>query len=171
MVIFVLCLADGTHGSTIRPLCAALSGATRQRQPFEPAGLNVILYVAGPGCKWRGLPARFGNWHTIYTRMIRWSKNGVLDRVFEHLQREKIVRIRLDAVSMDSTIVKVHPDETRAQERSATDQPTARRLDHQGSYGCCGCSNRHHLLALAGLGPRRPGRAQAAEPPRPAARR
>ena len=23
------------------------------------------------GCKWRGLPKRFGNWHTIYTRMNR----------------------------------------------------------------------------------------------------
>ena len=49
--------------------------------------LNAILYVAEQGCKWRGLPKRFGNWHTIYTRMNRWSKNGVLDRVFEHLQR------------------------------------------------------------------------------------
>ena len=49
--------------------------------------LNAILYVAEQGCKWRGLPRRFGNWHTIYTRMNRWSKNGVLDRVFEHLQR------------------------------------------------------------------------------------
>ena len=53
--------------------------------------LNAILYVAEHGCKWRGLPARFGNWHTLYTiRMNRWSKNGVLDRVFEHLQREQI---------------------------------------------------------------------------------
>ena len=57
--------------------------------------LNAILYVAEQGCKWRGLPARFGNWHTIYTRMNRWSKNGVLDGVFEQLQREQIVRIRL----------------------------------------------------------------------------
>ena len=76
--------------------------------------LNAILYVAEQGCKWRGLPARFGNWHTIYTRMNRWSKNGVLDGVFEQLQREQIVRIRLEAVSMDSTSVKVHPDGTGA---------------------------------------------------------
>jgi len=31
--------------------------------------LNALLYVAEHGCKWRGLPKRFGNWHTIYTRM------------------------------------------------------------------------------------------------------
>jgi transposase len=72
--------------------------------------LNALLYVAEQGCKWRGLPKRFGPWHTIYTRMNRWAKNGVLDHVFERLQREQIVRIKIEAVKMDSTIVKVHPD-------------------------------------------------------------
>ena len=76
--------------------------------------LNAILYVAEHGCKWRGLPPRFGRWHTIYTRMNRWSKTGVLDRVFAHLQTEQLVRIKLEAVSLDSTIVKVHPDATGA---------------------------------------------------------
>jgi transposase len=76
--------------------------------------LNAILYVAEHGCKWRGLPKRFGNWHTIYTRMNRWSKNGVLDAVFEALQREQFVRIRIEAVKLDSTTVKVHPDGTGA---------------------------------------------------------
>jgi transposase len=72
--------------------------------------LNAILYVAEQGCKWRGLPKRFGRWHTIYTRMNRWAKNGVLDAVFEQMQREQIVRVRIEAVSLDSTVVKVHPD-------------------------------------------------------------
>ena len=78
------------------------------------AVLNAILYVAEHGCKWRGLPKRFGNWHTIYTRMNRWSKSGVLDRVFEQLQQQQVVRIKIEAVSLDSTIVKVHPDGTGA---------------------------------------------------------
>jgi len=72
--------------------------------------LNALLYVAEHGCKWRGLPKRFGSWHTIYTRMNRWSKNGVLDQVFEQLQREQIVHIRIESVKLDSTTVKVHPD-------------------------------------------------------------
>jgi transposase len=76
--------------------------------------LNALLFVAEQGCKWRGLPKRFGPWHTIYTRMNRWSKSGVLDQVFEKLQREQIVRIKIEAVKMDSTIVKVHPDGTGA---------------------------------------------------------
>jgi len=76
--------------------------------------LNALLYVAEQGCKWRGLPKRFGPWHTLYTRMNRWSKNSVLDHVFERLQREQIVRIKIEAVKTDSTIVKVHPDGTGA---------------------------------------------------------
>src|SRR6202049_949465 len=72
--------------------------------------LNAILYVAEQGCKWRGLPKRFGRWHTIYTRMNRWAKSGVLDAVFKQMQREQIVRVRIEAVSLDSTVVKVHPD-------------------------------------------------------------
>jgi transposase len=76
--------------------------------------LNALLFVAEQGCKWRGLPKRFGPWHTIYTRMNRWSKNGVLDHIFEQLQREQIVLIKIEAVKMDSTIVKVHPDGTGA---------------------------------------------------------
>ena len=76
--------------------------------------LNALLYVAEHGCKWRGLPQRFGPWHTIYTRMNRWAKKGVLDQVFETLQWEQIVRIRLEAISLDSTSVKVHPDGTGA---------------------------------------------------------
>jgi transposase len=76
--------------------------------------LNAILYVAEHGCKWRGLPKYLGNWHTIYTRMNRWSKAGVLDRVFARLQQEQILAIKFEAVSLDSTTVKVHPDGTGA---------------------------------------------------------
>ena len=76
--------------------------------------LNAILYVAEHGCKWRGLPKYLGNWHTIYTRMNRWSKAGVLDRVFARLLQEQIIAIKFEAVSLDSTTVKVHPDGTGA---------------------------------------------------------
>ena len=81
--------------------------------------LNAILYVAEQGCKWRGLPTRFGNWHTIYTRMNRWAKSGVLDRVFAQLQQAQIICVKIEAVALDSTIVKVHPDGTGALKKTA----------------------------------------------------
>src|SRR4051795_113332 len=115
--------------------------------------LNALLSVAEHGCKWRGLPPHFGNWHTIDTRMNRWSKSGVLDRVFEKLQREQMVRIRIEALSLDSTSVKVHPDGTGAlKKRTAGHRQVARRMEHQDSSGCRECSNSHNLCPLAGPG-------------------
>ena len=90
--------------------------------------VNAMLYVAEQGCKWRGLPKRFGNWHTIYTRMRRWAKAGVLDKMFEALQRQQVVRIKIEAVSLDSTSIKVHPDGTGAlkkTDRSPSANPEA----------------------------------------------
>jgi transposase len=81
--------------------------------------LNAILYVAVNGCTWRGLPAKYGRWHTVYTRMSRWAHTGVLDRVFEELQMLSILKMRIEAASLDSTNVKVHPDGTGALKKGA----------------------------------------------------
>jgi len=81
--------------------------------------LNGILYVAEHGCKWRGLPERFGNWHTVYTRMNRWAKAGVLDRVFRALQEQQMIRVKIESLKLDSTVVKVHPDGTGALKKRA----------------------------------------------------
>ena len=67
--------------------------------------VNAILYVAEHACKWRGLPAGFGSWHTIYTRMNRWAKAGVLDRLFEEMQHQPLIRIKTEALSVNSTSV------------------------------------------------------------------
>jgi transposase len=76
--------------------------------------INAILYVAENGCKWRALLKRFGTWHAVYTRVNRWAKADVLDKPFEKTQEEQNVRIKIEAASLDSTIVKVHPDGTDA---------------------------------------------------------
>jgi transposase len=88
--------------------------------------LNALLYVAEHGCKWRGLPKHLGNWHTIYTRMNRWSKAGVLDRVFARLQAEQILAIRIEGVCLDSTTIKVHPDGTGALKKAVRKPSVAR---------------------------------------------
>jgi transposase len=92
--------------------------------------LNAILYVAENGCKWRALPKRFGNWHTIYTRLNRWSKNGTLERVFEQLQLAQVIRLKIEAMSLDSTSVKVHPDGTGALKK--TDRKRSGNLEEDG---------------------------------------
>ena len=79
--------------------------------------VNAILYVAANGCKWRALPSHYGPWHSVYTRMNRWAKAGVLDAVFTHLQKQRLMQVRIEAVSLDSTIMKVHPDGMGAQKK------------------------------------------------------
>ena len=96
--------------------------------------LNAILYVAEHGCKWRGLPKRFGNWHTIYTRANRWAKNGVLDRVFAAMQDNDLINIQVEHVSIDSTAVKVHPDGTGALKKTVHNLSASREGDGQPKF-------------------------------------
>jgi transposase len=81
--------------------------------------VNAILYVTSNGCKWRDLPREYGNWHTIYMRMLRWSENGVLQRLFEALQILGIVEIKVEIIHLDSTSIRVHQDATGAPKKRA----------------------------------------------------
>ena len=91
---------------------------------------NRIWSVAEQGCKWRGLPSKFGNWHTIYTRMNRWAKAGVLNGRFEAWPAKQIIPVRIEGYSLDSRSVKVHPDGTGALKKTA-----GRRLESQEEGG------------------------------------
>ena len=49
-----------------------------QRGNVKISNRGLINAVRSGGCKWRALPKEYGNWHTVYVRLNRWSKNGVL---------------------------------------------------------------------------------------------
>ena len=91
--------------------------------------LNGMLYMLENGCKWRALPARFGPWNTVYRRWERWSKKGVISRVFQELARIGVVGGQGDTVSLDSTLVKVHPDGTGAQKKTVRKASASRAGD------------------------------------------
>jgi transposase len=80
--------------------------------------VNALLYIIENGCKWRAIPEKYGNWHTIYVRFNRWSKNGVIENLFLALQEKNIIEIRTEIVCIDSTTVKVHPDAAGARKVS-----------------------------------------------------
>ena len=44
---------------------------------------ECAIIMVENGCKWRALPKEFGNWHTIYMRFSRWTKNGTIQRIFD----------------------------------------------------------------------------------------
>lgn len=92
----------------------------------NPTLLNALLYVLENGGKWRRLPKEYGPWHTIYMRLYRWSKAGVIERVFTRLQEEQILTLKLEVISLDSTSIKVHPDGTGARKKTGR-KPLASR--------------------------------------------
>lgn len=96
--------------------------------------LNAILYIAENGAKWRRLPEKYGNWHTIYSRMRGWAKAGVLARVFEALQQEQIIRLKIESGSLDSTSIRVHPDGTGALKKTANSPSADRAEDLQPRF-------------------------------------
>jgi hypothetical protein len=50
--------------------CGENSGPTATRHAKNTSSFLAVVhirYVAEQACKWRGLPRRFGHWHTVYT--------------------------------------------------------------------------------------------------------
>ena len=70
--------------------------------------INALLHIVYQGHSWRALPKSYGPWHTIYMRFNRWSKNGVLERVYKALQEEGFVPQTTEFAGLDSTSVSVH---------------------------------------------------------------
>lgn len=112
--------------------------------PRRPAISNydfmcALLYIIENGCKWRALLKEFGNWHTIYTRFNRWSKNGTIDRIFEELQRKNIIEIRTEIVCIDSTSIKVHPAAAGARSQTENRVSDVQKVAHNKASS----GNRH----------------------------
>ena len=99
--------------------------------------INAILYVAEKGCKWKALPKEYGNQHTIYVRLNRWSKNKVLERLFIGLQKERIINVNMEALSIDSITVKVHPNGIGVLKKRKTKNLRVNRRTY--SEDTCGC--------------------------------
>ena len=80
--------------------------------------INAIPFVAEHGCKRRALPPRFDKWCTVYTRMHRWADAGVLDQLYDALQKHHMIHVSVDCLGLDSTSIKVHPDSTVAPKKT-----------------------------------------------------
>ena len=70
----------------------------------------AILYIIENGCKWRALPKKYGNWHTIYMRFSRWLKNGTIAKILESMKKQKLLNEEDYIFFIDNTSIKVRPD-------------------------------------------------------------
>ena len=71
---------------------------------------NAILWIAWSGSTWRNSPEQYGAYQTVYSRFCKWRDDGTLLKIFETLS----VDSDFENVSIDSTSVKAHPQNTGA---------------------------------------------------------
>ena len=84
--------------------------------------LEAVLWIARTGSPWRDLPPALGNWHATYTRFSRWGKKGVWQRVIEAISED----VDLEALFIDSTVVRAHQHAAGAQKKRGRKRSGAR---------------------------------------------
>jgi putative transposase len=75
--------------------------------------VEAVLWIARTGSPWRDLAPALGNWHTTYTRFSRWGKTGVWERVIQAVSTD----VDLEALFIDSTVVRAHQHAAGAQKK------------------------------------------------------
>ena len=87
--------------------------------------LEAVLWIARTGAPWRDLPPQLGNWHNTYTRFSRWAKSGVWQRVIKAVSDDP----DLEALFIDSSIVRAHQHAAGAQKNTGRKRSGARAED------------------------------------------
>ncbi len=49
--------------------------------------ISAILLVIRFGLAWRQIPEFYGKWYSIYSRFRRWSKAGIIEKIFREFAR------------------------------------------------------------------------------------
>ena len=80
--------------------------------------VNGILWKLRTGAPWRDLPERYGPWQTCYDRLVRWRRDGIWDRLLEHVQTKSDAVGDVEwVVSVDSSVVRAHQHAAGARTR------------------------------------------------------
>jgi putative transposase len=87
--------------------------------------VEAVLWIARTGSPWRDLDPALGNWHATYTRFSRWGKKGVWERVIEAVSGDR----DLEALFIDSTVVRAHQHAAGAQKKKALKRSGIRAAD------------------------------------------
>jgi len=90
------------------------------RKPIidDRTALSAIFYILTTSGQWRKLPKSYGNWHTIYTRWMRWSESGVFHKILSRMIQEQFISLQIAYVY--STTVRAHHASTGALKKKMT---------------------------------------------------
>ena len=108
--------------------------------------INAVLYVLENGCKRRALPERFGKWKTVYAQFRRWSRSGVLERLFAALREQEAAGGDANCFGLDSASAEVHPDGTGARKTNGPQSIGKSRGGWYAKIHMVSASGRHAMI-------------------------
>jgi transposase len=89
--------------------------------------LDGVFHRVRTGQPWRDLPARYGNWKTVYNRHRRWSGDGTWEKILDALRVGADQDQGVDwTVAVDATVVRAHQHAAGARHRPPVDIDPAR---------------------------------------------
>ncbi|WP_423247742.1 IS5 family transposase [Streptomyces achmelvichensis] len=107
--------------------------------------IDAIAWKFRTGSQWVNLPAEYGSWKGVYTRLRNWAIDGTWERVFTALLAQADADGDLDwVVAVDSTIVRVHQHAAGARKKGA---PAEEPGDHAIGRSRGGLTTKIHLAA------------------------
>ncbi len=92
------------HWEWIKDLLPGRAGTVGVTAKDNRLFVEAVLYRYRSGIPWRDLPDRFGDFRVVHTRLGRWAKAGIWQKVFEALSHES----HNEYAMLDSTIVRAH---------------------------------------------------------------
>ena len=66
--------------------------------------VDSVLWMAKTGAPWRDLPAKFGQWNSVYRRFRRWCEREVWSGILAAVSEDPDI----ENVLIDATIIRVH---------------------------------------------------------------
>lgn len=97
----------------LEPLLAGKVGDVGATGKDNRLFLEAVLWIVRTGSPWRDLPSELGNWHTTYTRLIRWGKSGRWHQILTALSGDR----DLEMLMLNSTVVRARQHAAGAQKK------------------------------------------------------
>lgn len=81
--------------------------------------INVLLWMARSGARWKDLPPDFGAFQTVKRRYYRWLERGLIDRLFDELGQDA----DLEWLMLDSTVIRAHQHAAGVPKKEGPESP------------------------------------------------
>jgi transposase len=87
--------------------------------------INGILWIIKTGAPWEDLPERYGSPKTVSSRLYRWRKAGIWDRILAELQRQgdTLGEVQWTIHYVDGTVVRAHQSAAGAKKGTQKRKP------------------------------------------------